>query len=84
MTAEIGKIPPLPASTGAQRVFSIEQFRRCFGVGRTKIYEEIKSGRLPARKIGRRTIITKDDADDWLQRLPLIKTPTDARGEIAS
>jgi hypothetical protein len=39
---------------------------------------------LPARKIGRRTIITKDDADDWLQRLPLIKTPTDARGEIAS
>lgn len=64
--------------------FSIAEFCRRFGVGRTKVYEEVRQGRLRARKIGRRTIITKDDADDWLQQLPLVKTPTDVRGEIAS
>ncbi|MFZ2081327.1 MAG: helix-turn-helix domain-containing protein [Xanthobacteraceae bacterium] len=69
---------------GEKRAFSIAEFCRRYGVGRTKAYEELRQGRLRARKIGRRTIVTKDDADDWLQQLPLIKTPTDVRGEIAS
>ncbi|MGA8693936.1 MAG: helix-turn-helix domain-containing protein [Xanthobacteraceae bacterium] len=69
---------------GEKRAFSIAEFCRRYGVGRTKVYEELRQGRLRARKIGRRTIVTKDDADDWLQQLPLIKTPTDVRGEIAS
>jgi excisionase family DNA binding protein len=46
------------------------QFCRRYGVGRTKAYEEIKRGRLRARKIGRRTVIAVDDAEAWLQRLP--------------
>jgi excisionase family DNA binding protein len=69
---------------GEKRAFSIAEFCRRFGVGRTKVYEELRQARLRARKIGRRTIITKDDAEDWLQQLPLIKTPTDVRGEVAS
>jgi hypothetical protein len=35
-------------------------------------YEEIKSGRLRARKIGKRTIIIVEDAEDWLRALPVI------------
>jgi excisionase family DNA binding protein len=57
-----------------KRAFSIEEFCRRFGVGRTKVYEELRRGRLRARKIGRRTIITEDDAEGWLRRLPLMKT----------
>jgi Helix-turn-helix domain len=54
------------------RAMSIVQFSEHYGVGRTKAYEELKSGRLRGRKIGKRTIITEDDAEDWLRRLPTI------------
>jgi excisionase family DNA binding protein len=54
--------------------FSIEEFCQRFGIGRTSVYQEIKLGRLRARKIGRRTVILEDDAKDWLRHLPLMKT----------
>jgi excisionase family DNA binding protein len=56
-----------------QRAFSIRQFSEIYNIGRTKIYEEIKSGRLRGRKIGKHTIILEDDAEDWLRRLPVIE-----------
>jgi excisionase family DNA binding protein len=41
------------------------------GFGRTFIFEKIKTGELPARKAGRRTIILHDDLVAWLNALPL-------------
>lgn len=41
--------------------------------GLTRLYEEIKLGRLRARKIGRKTIVTPADEDAWLASLPLIE-----------
>ncbi|MFN3890640.1 MAG: helix-turn-helix domain-containing protein [Beijerinckiaceae bacterium] len=40
------------------------------GVGRTTIFAEMKAGRLPRRKAGRRTIILIDDLVHWLKSLP--------------
>jgi len=57
-----------------QRAMSILQFCQRYGVGRTKAYEEIKQKRLRARKAGTRTLITDDDAEDWLSQLPIIET----------
>jgi Helix-turn-helix domain len=57
-----------------QRAFSIQEFSKIYGPGRTKVYEELNSGRLRGRKVGRRTIITEDDAEDWLRHLPVIET----------
>ena len=68
---------PIPRGS---RAFSIEQFCQRYGVGRTKAYEEIKLGRLKARKIGRRTVILEDDAKVWLRRLPRMKS-ADADGK---
>jgi hypothetical protein len=56
-----------------QRAMSIAQFCERYGPGRTKAYEELKSGRLRGRKIGKRTIIAEDDAEDWLRRLPAME-----------
>jgi excisionase family DNA binding protein len=55
-----------------QRAMSIGEFCQRYGVGRTTVYEEIKSGRLRGRKIGKRTVITDDDAEYWLEHLPTI------------
>jgi excisionase family DNA binding protein len=57
-------------SRDGPRAMTIIAFGRRYGIGRTTIYEEIKSGRLRAKKIGRRTVITEDDAEEWLRRLP--------------
>jgi hypothetical protein len=56
-----------------QRAMSLSQFCERYGPGRTKAYEELKSGRLRARKVGKRIIIAEDDAEDWLRRLPVIE-----------
>jgi hypothetical protein len=45
---------PLP-----QRAMSLLQFCARYGPGRTKAYEELKSGRLRGRKVGKRTIIAE-------------------------
>jgi hypothetical protein len=42
--------------------------------GFTKLYEEIRAGRLVATKIGRRTVILDDDLQAWLARLPKLST----------
>ena len=49
------------------------EFCQRYGPGRTTAYEELKSGRLRGRKIGRRTIITEDDAENWLRNLPAVE-----------
>lgn len=53
---------------------TIPEFCTLYGIGRTFTYEEIGAGRLRVRKAGKRTLIRKVDADDWLNSLP--ETPT--------
>jgi excisionase family DNA binding protein len=59
---------------GGPRAMSVAQFCKRYGTGRTRTYEEIRAGRLRARKCGRRTIIGQDDAEGWLRSLPTVPT----------
>ena len=52
---------------------TIPEFSRMFGISRTKIYEEIKAGKLDARKIGTRTIVPRDAALRWARALPHLR-----------
>lgn len=61
---------------------SVAQFCAWAGIGRTVAYAEIKTGHLRAVKVGRRTIITRADAQTWLDTLPTLK-PADASGPEA-
>jgi excisionase family DNA binding protein len=45
------------------------------GIGKTKLYEAIASGRLKARKAGKRTLILADDLRHYLSSLPLMIKP---------
>jgi hypothetical protein len=53
--------------------YSLDEFARLNDIALTTVRGEIKSGRLVARKIGRRTIITFEDANDWRDRLPKVQ-----------
>ena len=52
---------------------SIARFSEDYAVGRTKAYEELKAGRLRGLKIGKRTVISQDDAEAWLRQLPALQ-----------
>jgi excisionase family DNA binding protein len=66
----------------AKRAFSISAFCERFDVGRTKVYEEIKAGRLRAVKAGKRTLITDGAAADWVEKLPeLLPKPDGPQGD---
>lgn len=49
--------------------FSVNDACRVLGIGRTVLYDEIKRGRLRTVKLGRRTLIRRQDAEEWLNRL---------------
>ncbi len=53
---------------------SVIEAARLAGVGRSTIYEELASGRLQARKLGRRTVILDADLRQWLASLPVMKS----------
>lgn len=43
---------------------------RAVGVGKTGLYEALKTGELKSRKIGRKRLILRDDLQSWLRGLP--------------
>lgn len=63
-----------PSADRSCRAFPINVFCSRYGIGRSKAYDEIKSGRLTGVKIGRRTLIRAEDAERWLRSLPMISS----------
>jgi excisionase family DNA binding protein len=49
---------------------SIQEACRITGIGRTRLYEAVSSGELPAHKCGRRTILLLSDLEKFLEQLP--------------
>lgn len=58
-----------PEVTG-RAAYSIAEVMLQSGLGRDTIYKAINSGRLPARKVGRRTIVLTTDLQRFLEALP--------------
>ncbi len=54
--------------------YSVAQASKLAGVGRSHLYEEIKAGRLPVRKAGRRTLVLASDLSAWLAELPAARS----------
>jgi hypothetical protein len=52
---------------------SVERFAAKHDVSRSQVYKEIAAGRLTARKVASRTIITREDAAVWRRALPKAK-----------
>ena len=50
--------------------YTVDRALEVLGIGRTKFYEEIKAGRLKAKKVGQRTLVTSAALNEWLEALP--------------
>ncbi|GEO19080.1 helix-turn-helix domain-containing protein [Microvirga aerophila] len=54
----------------ARLALSIEEIGAPLGLSRWTIEEEISSGRLQGRKVGRRTVVLRADLEAYLDRSP--------------
>ena len=53
------------AQAATQPIYSIPDFCRTHGISRTQTYREINGLRLTASKVGKRTVITAENAAAW-------------------
>jgi excisionase family DNA binding protein len=58
-------------------LLTIPEFCAWARIGRTKAYDEIGAGALRALKIGRRTLIMREDAAEWLFGQPALSPRTE-------
>ena len=67
-------------ATTDKLAYTVAEAATAAGVGRTLLFQEIRDGHLIARKIGRRTIIVREELEAWLQSRPAAR-PVQAGGD---
>ena len=67
-----------------QTALSIEQALAATGLGRTKLYEAINSGKLRARKLGKRTLILQSELELFLAGLEEYRPVTTLKKGVQS
>ena len=56
------------SSTKHSEWLSLKEVQQLVGIGRTKAYELVTTGELPAVRIGRCIRINRRELDEWLHR----------------
>lgn len=62
--------------------YRIEDAAAAIGIGRSTLFEYIKDGRIPSRKIGNSTVIRHRDLEAFLDAAPLSAATKDAQRSI--
>lgn len=71
---------PTVAVEAQLAAMTIYEFSRRYSICRTKVYAELKAGRLKGKKCGRRTLILCAAADEWVQAMVDYKSPSNSEG----
>ena len=84
MTASIGgkrtsQGEALPAEVVVKPAYSPESLAEAFSIGRTLVFEELRTGRLRSMRIGRRRLIAGADALAWLESYRAASAPPPPR-----
>jgi excisionase family DNA binding protein len=59
-----------------RKAFTIREIAARNRIGKDSVYEEVRAGRLRARKLGKRTIVLDTDEEAWRAALPLLELST--------
>jgi excisionase family DNA binding protein len=54
---------------------SIPDCCKKYTISRSTLYDIIRRGEIPVRKVGRRSIISVEDAEKWFESLPVGTDP---------
>ncbi|MBE7197026.1 MAG: helix-turn-helix domain-containing protein [Parafilimonas terrae] len=63
--------------------YRIEDAAAAIGIGRSTLFEYIKDGRIPSRKIGNSTVIRHRDLEAFLDAAPLSAATKDAQRSMS-
>ena len=56
--------------------YTVKQFCDAIPMSHTKFYAELAAGRLHAKKLGRRTIVTREEKHRYIEALPDYQSTT--------
>lgn len=56
----------MPSTSNLKRLFSVKEAANYTSLSRSSLYEDMKSGKLLFKKIGKRRVIEKDALDQFL------------------
>jgi len=65
------------STEAAELAYSLPEFCRRAKIGRTKLYEEVRAGRLTVRKLGKKNIVTAEEGRRYLETLPTLELPNE-------
>ncbi len=60
----------MESNTIDKMAYTIDQVSDLVNIGKTKLYAEIKAGRLKVRKCGTRTLVFRESLQEFLASLP--------------
>jgi excisionase family DNA binding protein len=59
-------------NTPSTAAFTVAQVMERLHIGRDTVYKAIRTGQLPAKKLGKRTLIVASDLEKFLKSLPTL------------
>lgn len=54
-------------------LYSVDEAAELLRIGRTRLYELLNAGELPAKKVGKRTFVPRQAIMDFIQQAPAFK-----------
>lgn len=52
------------------QVLTVAEMCATFRISKNRVFDEMKAGRLAAKRVGTRVLISRDDANAWWNGLP--------------
>jgi excisionase family DNA binding protein len=73
LLTRVGRGQPMrPTMDTAKQAFAVREFCARYGICRQTFYDEVKRGRIKAKKLGKKTVILRSDAEKWAASLPAL------------